>query len=202
MPTGFTAPLYEGQEISFEEFVLRCSRAMDATVMLRDHPSDVLPTEDNVLEGDWDEGELDRLKSTLEAFEELDDEGWRREAETQNAEARAAYEKTVRETEELRTRYLQMGAKVEAWQPPTEDHQGLKDFILEQITRSIDFDCGYTPNKPEPVTGPQHREATLARLRDGIARAEKRIAEKAERNHGRAEWVRQLRESLGQAASV
>lgn len=36
MPTGYTSPLYEGKEISFEQFALRCARNFGALVMMRD----------------------------------------------------------------------------------------------------------------------------------------------------------------------
>lgn len=40
MPTGYTSPLYEGKEISFEQFALRCARNFGALVMMREEPLD------------------------------------------------------------------------------------------------------------------------------------------------------------------
>lgn len=30
---------------------------------------------------------------------------------------------------------------VRKWQPPTQDHNGIKDFMIDQIEKTIDFDC-------------------------------------------------------------
>lgn len=31
--------------------------------------------------------------------------------------------------------------QVQLWQPPTDDHMGLKEFMIQQIEESIKFDC-------------------------------------------------------------
>ena len=36
MPTGYTHELHEGEEISFEKFVMSCARAFGALVLMRD----------------------------------------------------------------------------------------------------------------------------------------------------------------------
>lgn len=40
MPTGYTDALYEGEDVSFEQFVWRCARGMGALVTMRDDPPD------------------------------------------------------------------------------------------------------------------------------------------------------------------
>lgn len=38
MPTGFTAIIEEKEDLTFEEFALRCARGMGALIMMRDDP--------------------------------------------------------------------------------------------------------------------------------------------------------------------
>ena len=38
MPTGYTLDLYNGKDITFEEFVLKCARAFGALIDMRDEP--------------------------------------------------------------------------------------------------------------------------------------------------------------------
>lgn len=73
MPTGYTAKLMEhGQE--FNEFVLSCSRAMGACIMLRDHSGDVLPTEENVSsESTYYAKSLEDAQAKLETLESMSD---------------------------------------------------------------------------------------------------------------------------------
>ena len=40
MPTGYTLELYDGKDITFEEFVLKCARAFGALINMRDEPRD------------------------------------------------------------------------------------------------------------------------------------------------------------------
>ena len=51
--------------------------------------------------------------------------------------------------EETKKGYLRMLKLVNEWEPPTEEHNGVKAFMMDQISKSIDFDCNY--NEPEPV---------------------------------------------------
>lgn len=40
MPTGYTAPIYEGKQITFPEFAMQCARAFGALIDMRDDPMD------------------------------------------------------------------------------------------------------------------------------------------------------------------
>jgi len=41
----------------------------------------------------------------------------------------------------IKDKYLSMLIKVKAWQPPTVDHNELKEFMIKQIVDSINWDC-------------------------------------------------------------
>ena len=57
------------------------------------------------------------------------------------------YHKNVEKSAAIKTRYDAMESQVLAWEPPTPDHQGLKNFMLNQIVDSRKFDA-YTYEKP------------------------------------------------------
>lgn len=40
MPTGYTADLHDGKDVTFDQFVKQCARGMGALVTLRDAPWD------------------------------------------------------------------------------------------------------------------------------------------------------------------
>jgi hypothetical protein len=86
--------------------------------------------------------------------------------------------------------------QVRAWQPPTTDHAALKEFMEKQITASIDCDCIVYGEPPTLQHGAEWLAEQLRRLNYSIAYHSKHYAEEVDRTERRAQWVRQLRESL------
>lgn len=131
MPTGYTAIIEERADLTFREFALRCARAMGACIMQRDDSIDELPKapEPSTFYAEQKvaaEAKLRELRSTSKACARALWEADCKRIETQNAESVAKAKETGR-------RYARMRAMVEAWKPPTKDHEGLKCFMLEQI---------------------------------------------------------------------
>lgn len=92
-----------------------------------------------------------------------------------------------------------MLTKVQAWQPPSSDHAGFKDFMIEQLTKSIEFDCDlsyHTDNPPQLLTGEQYLGSKIAKSLKSIAYHKKEQLAEEERTEGRNRWIKQLRESL------
>lgn len=137
MPTGYTAAIEKG--ISLRQFILNCTRAMGACIMQReddagDPPKKREPT-------DYHVKEIERVEAVLREVELMDDA-------TAQIRATEEYDKELQSIEEgiiknntLRQKYETMLSQVKSWIPPTPDHQGLKDFMISQITESISFDC-------------------------------------------------------------
>lgn len=134
MPTGYTAKITEGQ--TFEEFVLQSARAMGALIMMRDDPADA-PIPDEFKPSNHHIEGLQRAKERLAVLDAMSP----KEAK---AAADAAFEKQSKEVAERlarvreeRAAYDAMLARVREWNPPTPDHVGFKDFMIEQIESSI-----------------------------------------------------------------
>lgn len=194
MPTGYTADI--AQDISFEQFVWNCARAFGALVMMRDDPQGT-PIPERFEPSPYyaesvkkDAAELARLQSlTKEQASAECTAAYMREVE--------AYEKRRAEKRELREKYLRMLAKVKGWQPPTEEHVGLREFMEKQISESIDWDCSTKYDTPPAA---KSTEAWLAdaieRARKSLAYSQKSYAEEVERTEGRNNWLKALRESV------
>lgn len=194
MPTGYTAAIKDG--ISFEQFALSCARAFGACITMRDEPSDA-PIPDEFQPSTWNAERLAKSLAELDAVESMTDADCLAAAESEYAAAMARHEERMRENESLDLAYRSMLSDVLSWSPPSPDHEGLKAFMIEQIEESIKFDCGYSPEAPRRLTGPQWRSAAISRLGRDISYHSKADAEEVERTAGRNRWVRQLRESLG-----
>lgn len=89
--------------------------------------------------------------------------------------------------------------KVRAWTPPTSAHQGLRSFMVEQITSSIDFDC--TPSKEPVWPSPKEWHATrVDALRKSVDYHAAEHAKEVARAAERTAWVKALRASLAAKA--
>lgn len=199
MPTGYTAELTD--TMPFSEFAIRCARAFGALALMRDDPMDApIPVFEP---SDYHRQALEDAKFALAVANELTEAEAVRAIATHNEEAARHRKRLRNEATATSGKYRRMINFVEAWKPPTPDHEGLKTFMREQLTESLKFDC--------------HDEEFILRCYpDFIGSAAEWIAaqktqaakdmlyhqehwrQEQERTNGRNEWVRQLRESLNQ----
>ena len=196
MPTGYTAAIAD--DITFDEFVMGCARGMGALAMMRDEPLSA-PIPERFEPSDYHTKKIAEATNTIERLAGMT------EAETDHA-ALAEYEAAIAaqaaailRNDTLREKYNAMLAKVEAWKAPSTDHDGIKKFMAEQISSSIDFDCDtryYRDQKHPKLTGAEWRAQEEAKARKDIAYHEAENAKEIERTEARNTWLRQLRESL------
>lgn len=200
MPTGYTQPLKDGQEMTFAQFALRCSRAMGAAIEQRDESLEVEIRLMTVADRYRDR--LAEARVALEAAQMRTAEEWLslQDAEISKAEAwRAAHLQDVATT---RDRYLSMLQAVRDWRPPTTEHEGLKKFMTDQLTESLKFDCGWpsgdrwAPEVPPRVSAEEYEARVIARLTSDLNFASDALAKEFERVRSQNEWVTALRDSL------
>ena len=196
MPTGYTACVQDGKVTDFAEFARLCARAFGANVLMRDEPFDA-PIREYEPSTLYKES-LDEAQAKLYDLEHTTlDEAAQHQAK-ENTRVAGLLKDAMEQTRINRERYTAMLAKARAWTPPTSDHVGLKDFMIEQLQESLRFDCGDMSNYYK-----QDTRAPQDYLREKIAKAKEKIADYAkeweaeqERTRRRNEWNRQLVESL------
>lgn len=88
-----------------------------------------------------------------------------------------------------------MLAEVEAWEPPSENHTGLKNFMREQIEESIKWDCEID-EKPMQETFEDWRKSLVEYYKDDVDYHLKRLEEEKTRAAENNKWSRQLFKSL------
>lgn len=196
MPTGYTAPLHDGDPITFEQFVLRCSRAMGAAITQRDDSLDA-----EIALREVDEYRLNAVeKAGLALAEALgrSNEDWAALQATAIADAQTHRSEYLARRAGIEGRYTAMLDAVRAWVPPTAEHEGLKKFMVEQLEESLRFDVGsWTPDVPAELPIAEYRERELNRLARALERDTKQLEEDRERVRSQNAWVIALRESLG-----
>lgn len=199
MPSGYTARLYDGEQ-TFEDFIIGCAHAF--SVDMRD-----MPVGEPIPAPVVDDGYRRRLDAALARREELREFGFDRWAEERDRAHREYVESTNRMRGQYalrRVRYQAMLERVAAWDPPTEDHVGLRDFMREQLTSSLRFDA---PEVRPPVespdewaTVPDHARATLGEADRAVWRATDDLRKAEQRAAANAAWVQALYDSLGVTA--
>ena len=195
MPTGYTMDLYEGKEVTFEEFVMKCARAFGALISMKDKPLDV-PIPEILKPSDYHLREQVIAWQRLAEVESWDEEQAEREAERAYQEAVYERDKKIIEQASIRRRYEEMLNRVRAWTPPTPDHEGLKQFMIEQLEKSIEFDCSYVPDEPKRLSGAEYKQQQIEKALSDIEYHKREYEEEIKRTHERNEWLNALRESL------
>lgn len=196
MPTGYTAAVQEG--IEFNDFVMRCARAMGALIMLRDEPADASIPE-RFEPCDWHVKKLAAAEENLAWLLQMPDSEAEREAKAEFEKEQEFNVRMIKQSNDIRAKYEAMLAQVQAWTPPTPDHEGFKEFMVKQLTESIDFDCNadfYEKEAPVLLTASDWKQQKIARAQRDIERHREEHSKEVERTEGRNNWLRALRESL------
>jgi hypothetical protein len=84
---------------------------------------------------------------------------------------------------------------VQAWTPPTTEHQALKDFMIEQLTGSMKFD-DFHWEPPHRLTGTEWLAAEREKAKRDIEYYTQEVAKERERVRSANEWLQQLTGSL------
>ena len=128
MPTGYTEDIYNGKDVTFKDFALKCARAFGACVHQR---------EDNI-----DDPPRLKIADTSYYEEKL------KKAKAFKKPTKAEYNLYIaKETEYLEIElaknkkriadYKAMLVNVKNWQPPTKEHFRFKEFMIEQLESSL-----------------------------------------------------------------
>ena len=195
MPTGYTAKLCE-QDQSFEDFMLQCARAFGALIMLRDDPMNKpLPEKVREVSSYYFE-DLEKNQKELKEVEAWTTEQAENEASLQYFDELKAYQEHVEKVTRTRIRLVTMLDKVKAWEPPSPEHQGLKDFAIQQLNETIKYDGETYLKTPKKITGNMFKERRISDLKNSITYDENSLKDETQRAEESNTWVDLLRKSL------
>ena len=170
MTTGYTAALEDSKTYSFEQFVWGCARAFD--FWCRDNEG--FPPLHRELGIAHYTKDLKKFRRELEVLVKMSDSDLQAKMDTECRIALRERDRYLKESKRLTQRYAEMKACVEAWVPPSKDHEdGLKRFMLEQLQTYTP----YTPDLPVKMTVSAYRKSRIKWLRDDIRHTEGHIQE-------------------------
>lgn len=198
MPTGYTALIEKGQ--TFEDFALGCARAFGACVMQRDDPMGDKPKLRQ--EGSYHENRILEASAELGAFQTMDQNQRVATGQELRTEAMASAQKYLNDKIVLKGKYEDMIRRAQAWNPPSPDHEQLKQFMIEQINSSIDFDCNISyaleeldkKTKMKPL---DYYNEKVKSLEWDVNYHTEQLEKDRERQNQANDWILKLYESLG-----
>lgn len=148
MPTGYTAPIYEGEKyFTFEKFAMRCARYFGACISMREEPLDAeIDLDKHFQPSDYYK---DALQTAEKAYQDFLDnppteEQLGREYDEITEKNRKEFLEKKADYEQMMGRYRDMLRATKQWIPPTPEHNNLKDFMVQQLEDSLKFDCRLT----------------------------------------------------------
>jgi hypothetical protein len=195
MATGYTACIKDG--VSFREFVLRCARAMGVCVAMREEDSNIPPPEKFEPDSHYFEN-LEKAKEDLRVVEEMTEKEKELGAKAYNTRQKDNAKGYKKDNADLKAKYIEMLDKVESWEPPTEDHVNFKEFMLNQLNESIQFDCSTNEAAYKPKTmGKQHWYAEQLQLhKRNVKYYEEATEKEIKRTEEKNKWIGALYDSL------
>lgn len=142
---------------------------------------------------------LERLRAELAEVQSWDKETAKAKAQAHYEEMLDKYQQDFAEHQAQQKRHAAMRAEVEAWQPPTPQHEGVKSHMLHRIESSEQNQPG-EPFKPRPCTGKRYgehyKEERIKSLTYAIEKVTEIGATPEEQRQRYDEWMRVLRQSL------
>lgn len=203
MPTGYTAGIVDGKINTFEEFAKKCMRAFGATIHMRD---DSLEEEYQPrVPSSYYKEQLDNVKRQIEELESTSDEDLVKNHKAYLIERKDSILKTIEERGELLKRIDSILTQTKEYNPPTSEHQGIKDFMIQQLTETISWDCKVDyyleeldgiMNEYSKVDAIELRIEKRMQLQKDLDYHKKQFEEEIERCNASNLWVGQFMQSL------
>ena len=204
MPTGYTAGIIDGEITTFEQFATQCTRAFGATIHMRDNPLGS-PYEPRT-PSEYYTNSLQSQREELERMELLTDEDIVREFESSMRDNLEYHEKGMEKDRANLEKLNSILSSAKAWVPPTEEHESLRDFMIEQIesTIKVDGDPSYHVNKivqikqemEDGIDPKVYREGRIKEIEDRITYYEGEIQKELERCKRSNDWMDKFFESI------
>lgn len=203
MPTGYTSGILDGTIKTFPEFAKLCMRAFGATIHMRDDAlgAEYVPR----VPSNYDTEQIERSKGLLMEYSKLSDESIIVLKKEELKTDRDYHQKRIKEIQESRKRLDEFVTQIESWVPPASDHIKFKNFMIEQINSTIEWDCNPKYHEEQLATiEKEYRHLDPKSIREEwIEKEEKNLSYYTEQHEKEVErckqankWVEDLLKSL------
>lgn len=193
MPTGYTAGIADGTITDFKTFIMRLARGMGALVTMRDEPMDA-PIPDKFEPSDYHKTKYEEAFDSLFTLKIMSPQEWEKSYNSYVENQEVLKKEAVEKNEQLRERYSRFLKMANDWENAPV---GLKEFAIEQLQQSIDFDVSDDIEKYyEILPYDQWQQKELKSATFNLNYHAKEHADEIIRVSRRNQWLKQLRKSL------
>lgn len=201
--TGYIHTLLD-HNLSFEQFVWYCARQFGALVEMRDEANTAVIDFDKLLSNSSArEYHEPQLTSAIEKLARLK----AMSAEERTDYGSAKWEEQIRFYDEMiahanneRAKLSDMLARVDNWTPPSGEHEKLKEFMVDQISRAIEScTCEYAQEaraNTMAMSAYDFYANELWRAEQQVEYHEEELAKSSNDVNGRAQWLKALLASV------
>lgn len=202
MPTGYTNDIYEGKDVSLADFAAGCAHAFGAFVHQRDSTHDgqlTYPESPNTVDN-YHVTKLVRARAEADQWADMSEERKYELWSEYYRERTVELHNSIAKNSELRARYQRMLAQVQAVDVPS-DLQNFKDFMVGQLTDSIEFDCGsddkFTKEWYQPKEYFAWLDAEERRFQWDINYHTEQLAKERERYDNQIRYINLMKDAFG-----
>ena len=134
MPTGYTSELLKNQ--NFKDFILTCAKAFGVSLSL-EKDSSGKPIAEPIQIDDYYYNKIEETKHKLQKLLKMGKSHLLELAEKQISSDKISAIKYLESIENENKIFQDMLDQVEEWQPPTKEHEKLKEFMIRQLNMSM-----------------------------------------------------------------
>ena len=203
MPTGYTYKITEDKDLTFQEFARQCATGFGACIHLRDETIDYTKPLPHQEVSDYHVKSLkdaeEKLSNYIKCTEEELLEKYNKYVEKKKSE-RIELKENNSEKLFAYNKFLNM---VEEWESPSSDHDKLKLFMVEQIKKSVDWDCasndrqaGVYANNDDYQTFKKWKQTFLKTCEHNIEFHKEGLKKEKENVRKANEWIDVFEDSL------
>jgi hypothetical protein len=139
MPTGYTAGILDGEITSFQQFAKICMKNFGAVMHMRDEPlsAEYKPRTPS----GYHTKALTEANALLKQVKTLSDDQivTKRKLELEERKSYLTEQLLKCADDAIKLNLILQDAI--KYQPPTEEHIGIKEFMVSQLLSTLDFDC-------------------------------------------------------------
>lgn len=202
MPTGNTAGIIDGTITTFEQFGTKCIRAY--IMHMRDDPWDkeYYPEKPS----NYHKKRVAQAKRDLGLLNAISDEGLIAQRKKEILKGIQGCKDDMEKTANNRKALNKMLTDATRYVIPTTAHQGIKKFMIEQLTTTIDYDgdASYSIKRmdelnkelKQPFDANKMRAERVKELTDDIQRDTAKSIEDIERCNDRNKWANDFFKSI------
>lgn len=203
MPTGYTAYIEDGNITTGKDFLLLRSRAFGIAMEVRDEPLSV-PTPTHFEPNSYYQEKYEQAVKALEDSRYLTVDAARVCMRTEHNRRVKSAKETIEKMIALNERYAKIRGQVSAWIPPTEGHEGIKKFALEQIDMCVENEDTFayyqniidTPADYSDKAVQRYIDEYIDSLERDVEYAKERYEEDIKRTNEKNQFMKEFIESL------